>query len=189
MRVQDASSAAGRACREAKDVLVFLERLEEPSLLAKLGDEFMPAGLFLEMQLIMSLLEPEESSNFEVLFKLNDADNQGGLQRRKRMATSVQLMRTKFGCANLSGASLNDEKFVQDIFTILYRPLQVVPLLCIEITESVALHDLEHTSRFIDRLQALGAKVALDDFGEGYTSFTYIKSLSADALKIDGAFI
>ena len=38
-------------------------------------------------------------------------------------------------------------------------------------------------------LARLGAKVALDDFGAGYTSFTYLKELSADALKIDGAFI
>jgi EAL domain-containing protein (putative c-di-GMP-specific phosphodiesterase class I) len=165
------------------------------------------------MQPIMSLREPEESLNFEVLLRLRDADNRvvpatkviaaaeenGNIGEIDRWVMSTvldwltkhhsQLTRTKFVCVNLSGASLNDEKFVQDIFTILHRHLPVVPLLCIEITESVALRDLEHTSRFIDRLQALGAKVALDDFGAGYTSFTYLKSLSADALKIDGAFI
>ncbi|WP_395825164.1 putative bifunctional diguanylate cyclase/phosphodiesterase [Collimonas sp.] len=225
MRVQDAISAADRACREAKkaheehivvchkNAPVFLERLEELSLIEKLGGEFLPAGLFVEMQPIMSLREPEESLNFEVLLRLRDADNRvvpatkviaaaeenGNIGEIDRWVMSTvldwltkhhsQLTRTKFVCVNLSGASLNDEKFVQDIFTILHRHLPVVPLLCIEITESVALRDLEHTSRFIDRLQALGAKVALDDFGAGYTSFTYLKSLSADALKIDGAFI
>jgi len=101
----------------------------------------------------------------------------------------AQLTCTKFGYVNLSGTSLNDEKSVQSIFTILHRHLQVVPLLCIEITESVALHDLEHTNRFIYRLQALGPKVALDDFGAGYISFIYLKSLSTDALKIDDVFI
>ncbi|AMP00456.1 diguanylate cyclase domain protein [Collimonas arenae] len=225
MRVQDAISAADRACREAKkahdehvvvyhkNAPVFLERLEELSLIEKLGGEFLPAGLFVEMQPIMSLREPEESLNFEVLLRLRDADNRvvpatkvvaaaeenGNIGAIDRWVMSTvldwlaknqsQLTRTKFVCVNLSGASLNDEKFVQDIFTILHRHPQVVPLLCIEITESVALHDLEHTGRFIDRLQSLGAKVALDDFGAGYTSFTYLKSLSADALKIDGAFI
>ncbi|HWW07627.1 putative bifunctional diguanylate cyclase/phosphodiesterase [Collimonas sp.] len=225
MRVQDAISAADRACREAKkahdehivvyqrNAPVFRERMEELSLIEKLGGEFLPAGLFVEMQPIMSLREPEASLNFEVLLRLLDADNKvvpatkviaaaeenGNIAAIDRwVMTTVlewltqhqsQLPLTRFVCVNLSGASLNDEKFIQDIFVILGKHLQVVPMLCIEITESVALHDLEHTSRIIQRLQALGAKIALDDFGAGYTSFTYLKSLSADALKIDGAFI
>ncbi|WP_442783535.1 putative bifunctional diguanylate cyclase/phosphodiesterase [Collimonas fungivorans] len=225
MRVQDAISAADRACREAKkahnehivvypkNAPVFRERLEELSLIERLGGEFLPAGLFVEMQPIMSLREPEASLNFEVLLRLRDADNKvvpatkviaaaeenGNIAVIDRWVMSTvlewlaqhqaQLPLTKFVCVNLSGASLNDEKFIQDIFVILARHPQVVPMLCIEITESVALHDLEHTSRIIQRLQALGAKIALDDFGAGYTSFTYLKSLSADALKIDGAFI
>ena len=225
MRVQDAISAADRACREAKkahnehivvyhkNAPVFRERLEELSLIERLGGEFLPSGLFVEMQPIMSLRHPEDSLNFEVLLRLRDADNKvvpatrviaaaeenGSIAVIDRwvMATvlewldqhQAQLPRTKFVCVNLSGASLNDEKFIQDLFLILEKHLRVVPLLCIEVTESVALHDLDHTSRIIERLQALGAKVALDDFGAGYTSFTYLKSLSADALKIDGAFI
>lgn len=225
MRVQDAISAADRACREAKkahnehivvyhkNAPVFRERLEELSLIERLGGEFLPSGLFVEMQPIMSLQNPEESLNFEVLLRLRDADNKvvpatrviaaaeenGSIAVIDRwvMATvlewldqhQAQLPLTKFVCVNLSGASLNDEKFIQDLFVILEQHLSVVPLLCIEVTESVALHDLDHTSRIIERLQALGAKVALDDFGAGYTSFTYLKSLSADALKIDGAFI
>jgi EAL domain-containing protein (putative c-di-GMP-specific phosphodiesterase class I) len=62
-------------------------------------------------------------------------------------------------------------------------------LLCLEVTESVALHDLQNTGRFIDRAKSLGAKIALDDFGAGYSSFSYLRDLPADALKIDGAFI
>jgi EAL domain-containing protein (putative c-di-GMP-specific phosphodiesterase class I) len=64
-----------------------------------------------------------------------------------------------------------------------------VDKLCIEITESVALHDLENTRRFIDKVRDFGAKVALDDFGAGYTSFSYLKELRADTLKIDGNFV
>jgi EAL domain-containing protein (putative c-di-GMP-specific phosphodiesterase class I) len=56
-------------------------------------------------------------------------------------------------------------------------------------TESVALHDLQNTGRFIDRAKSLGAKIALDDFGAGYSSFSYLRDLPADALKIDGAFV
>jgi EAL domain-containing protein (putative c-di-GMP-specific phosphodiesterase class I) len=61
--------------------------------------------------------------------------------------------------------------------------------LCIGITESVALHDLDNTRRFIDQIRNFDVKVALNDFGAGYTSFSYLKELPADVLKIDGNFI
>jgi EAL domain-containing protein (putative c-di-GMP-specific phosphodiesterase class I) len=99
------------------------------------------------------------------------------------------LDRTQFTCMNLSGASLNDERFIQDAFSMLAQHGRAVGKLCIEITESVALHDLDNTRRFIDKVRDYGAKVALDDFGAGYTSFSYLKELRADTLKIDGSFI
>jgi EAL domain-containing protein (putative c-di-GMP-specific phosphodiesterase class I) len=100
-----------------------------------------------------------------------------------------RLEKTRFVCVNLSGGSLNDEKFVQDAFSMLAQHGRAVERLCIEITESVALHDLENTKRFIHRVRDFGAKLALDDFGAGYTSFSYLKELPADAVKIDGSFI
>jgi len=96
---------------------------------------------------------------------------------------------TQFVCMNLSGASLNDEKFIQDAFTILGQNVLNASRLCIEITEGVALHDLDNTRRFIDRVRNFGCKVALDDFGAGYTSFSYLKKLPADLLKIDGSLV
>ena len=100
-----------------------------------------------------------------------------------------RLGRTRFVCMNLSGASLNDERFIQDAFAMLAQHERAVGKLCIEITESVALHDLENTRRFINKVREFGAKVALDDFGAGYTSFNYLKELPADTLKIDGSFV
>jgi EAL domain-containing protein (putative c-di-GMP-specific phosphodiesterase class I) len=99
------------------------------------------------------------------------------------------LSKTRFVCVNLSGGSLNDEQFMEDIFALFARYRPIVRYLCLEITESVALHDLENTQRFIARVHDMGGKIALDDFGAGYTSFKYLKDLSADALKIDGEFI
>jgi EAL domain-containing protein (putative c-di-GMP-specific phosphodiesterase class I) len=101
----------------------------------------------------------------------------------------ARLQNTQFVCMNLSGASWNDEEFMQEVFDLLRRNSHVVSFLCIEITESVALHDLRNTRRFIDKVRSFGAKVALDDFGAGYTSFSYLKELPADLLKIDGSFV
>jgi EAL domain-containing protein (putative c-di-GMP-specific phosphodiesterase class I) len=99
------------------------------------------------------------------------------------------LKNTRFVCLNLSGGSLNDERFIQDAFSMLSQYGRTVERLCIEITESVALHDLDNTKRFIDKVRSFGAKIALDDFGAGYTSFSYLKELPADTVKIDGAFV
>jgi EAL domain-containing protein (putative c-di-GMP-specific phosphodiesterase class I) len=101
----------------------------------------------------------------------------------------TSLSTTCFVCVNLSGGSLNDEHFLDELFALFTRYEDVVHYLCIEITESVALHDLEHTERFIARVHDMGAKIAIDDFGAGQTSLRYLKKLSADALKIDGEFV
>ncbi len=90
---------------------------------------------------------------------------------------------------NLSGGSLNDEHFLDELFALFSQYKDIVHYLCIEITESVALHDLEHTERFIGRVHDMGAKIAIDDFGAGQTSLRYLKKLSVDALKIDGEFV
>ena len=58
----------------------------------------------------------------------------------------------------------------------------------LEVTESLAAQD-ESVQATLQELKALGLTLALDDFGAGYTSFKYLKDLSADALKIDGEFI
>lgn len=172
-----------------------------------------PEGLYLEMQPIMSLQHPMDSLNFEVLLRMRDAH--GEIIPTPRLITAAEyagrmgvidrwvlsqslswlrahqsdLSNTRFVCLNLSGASLNDERFVQEVSRLLEAYPEVAPSICLEITESIALHDLENTRRFIDRVRALGAKVALDDFGAGYTSFSYLKDLPADLLKIDGSFI
>lgn len=65
----------------------------------------------------------------------------------------------------------------------------VASRMIVEITEAAAMQDLEETKRFISKVRSLGAKVALDDFGAGYTSFHDLKSLDLDIIKIDGSFI
>jgi diguanylate cyclase (GGDEF)-like protein len=177
------------------------------------GGNDLPPGLFLMMQPIMSLAAPAGSLNFEVLLRMRAPDgtivspdkiiaaaeetgkvaslDKWVLRTTLEWLTSHQasLPNTKFVCVNVDGGSLNDERFTQEIFALFARFRPVLPYLCIEITESVALHDLANTQRFIARVHEMGSTVALDDFGAGYTSFRYLKCLSADALKIDGEFV
>lgn len=196
-----------------RNARAFHEREAELNLVAKLQGPNATDGLFLEMQPIMSLKTPHDSLNFEVLLRMRGPDGSvlpagpliGAAEKCGRagvidrwvlsstlawIAENVQkLPHTRFVCMNLSGASLNDERFVQDTLEILARHVHVASRLCMEITESVALHDLDNTRRFIDQVRNFGVKVALDDFGAGYTSFSYLKELPADVLKIDGNFI
>jgi EAL domain-containing protein (putative c-di-GMP-specific phosphodiesterase class I) len=196
-----------------RNAAAFHEREAELNLVERLSGPNATEGMFLEMQPIMSLTAPQDSLNFEVLLRMREPDGRvvpagpvigaaeksgrAGVIDRWVLATTLQwisdhqaqLNNTRFVCMNLSGASLNDERFVQDTFEILSRYAHVAGRICIEITESVALHDLDNTRRFIDQVRAFGAKVALDDFGAGYTSFSYLKELPADVLKIDGNFI
>lgn len=90
---------------------------------------------------------------------------------------------------NLSGASIEDESLADLILQLLQEHAINPQRVCFEITETVAVRNLMQVTRFIERLRAVGCRVALDDFGAGMSSFGYLKSLPVDIIKIDGTFI
>jgi EAL domain-containing protein (putative c-di-GMP-specific phosphodiesterase class I) len=65
----------------------------------------------------------------------------------------------------------------------------VAERLIVEITETTAIHDIDNARGFVRRVKDLGARIAIDDFGAGYTSFRNLRQLGVDMIKIDGAFV
>ncbi|MCP3850355.1 MAG: EAL domain-containing protein [Gammaproteobacteria bacterium] len=90
---------------------------------------------------------------------------------------------------NLSGQSVTDKLFrvfIQEQFSIFdIEPSNI----CFEITETAAMHNLDIAKEFIHDLKALGCQFSLDDFGSGHASYSQLKHLSVDYLKIDGSLV
>jgi diguanylate cyclase (GGDEF)-like protein len=90
---------------------------------------------------------------------------------------------------NVSGMTASDRPTLEAFVAYLEAHTDVVPRLIVELTETAALIDIEESMRFVSRVRALGAKVAIDDFGAGYTSFRNLQALKVDMVKIDGSFV
>lgn len=90
---------------------------------------------------------------------------------------------------NLSGRSVGDPAIEATLEEALRRHRVDPGAVILEITETAAVADLESARRFAERVRALGARFALDDFGAGYGSFAYLKHLPFDYIKIDGEFV
>jgi diguanylate cyclase (GGDEF)-like protein/PAS domain S-box-containing protein len=164
-------------------------------------------------QRIEALGEGSTGLHAEVLIRLLDSDDSlippGAFlpaAERFHMATRIDLWVLKRAvrqilampdvntldtlCINLSGQSVGDRAFHRHAIAALTEAGSAVcRRICLEITETTAVTNMADAAIFIEQVRALGARVALDDFGAGASSFGYLKTLKVDLLKIDGSFI
>lgn len=89
---------------------------------------------------------------------------------------------------NLSGQTLGDEEFLEYVVDLLDHTGVEPGKICFEVSESAIMNNLDHARRFINVLHGIGCRFALDDFGSGIGSFSQLRRLSIDYLKVDGSF-
>lgn len=209
------AKARGRNCvvRLSDQDETLRRHLEELKVVADLQQRVPTDRYFLEFQPIVALQGAMSSMCYEVLIRMRGEKGEtippgkfiGAAERNGLMSqidrwvlrSTLEWLdqhpehrnRLSFATINISGSSLNDSRFVDDAFAMIAEHPLAMPKLCFEITESVALNDLGSTRRFVDRVRMYGSKLALDDFGAGYTSFNYLKEIPADFIKIDGSFV
>ena len=90
---------------------------------------------------------------------------------------------------NVSGMTAVDPVWLRRLEERLQDRLDIASRLIVEITETVALDDINESSRFVSSLTKFGCRVALDDFGAGFTSFRHLRALNVALVKIDGSFV
>jgi diguanylate cyclase (GGDEF)-like protein len=105
---------------------------------------------------------------------------------------ALAAIRTRNGGSysiNLSGVTLADHSFLPYLRDQLQRTGVSPSALCFEVTETSAIANLDDAVCFIEAMRAMGCRFALDDFGVGMSSLTYLKRLPVDYVKIDGSFV
>ena len=90
---------------------------------------------------------------------------------------------------NVSGTTAQDQSWLQSFINYVRENREVAERMTVELTETAALHGFEENSRFVTRLRDMGCRVAIDDFGAGFTSFRNLHNLHVDMVKIDGDYV
>lgn len=189
------------------------QRRCEIKSLHELKDAIELSRLKLYFQPIVSLQGDSRGQRYEVLVRMVDRD--GAIVRpdkflptaeKYRMTTQLDewvttnvidrlsanpthMKRLALCSINLSGCSLTDDGFCDQLVSRLDHSAIPASKICFEITETAAITNLNKAVAFIERVRGLGCKFALDDFGTGFCSFAYLRDLPVDFVKVDGTFV
>jgi diguanylate cyclase (GGDEF)-like protein len=191
-----------------------IRRYTDLTLLSTVRSALLDQRFRLEAQTIVPLNGAPETPKFELLLRMNDesgvsvppekflsaaeryqlapAIDRWVLRRVIEMlqphAAQLHAMQACFA-VNISGQSLGDADFAVFMDTTLRDSGLPRGLLSFEVTETAAVANIVRAESLIRRLRELGSDVALDDFGRGLSSLTYLKTLPVTHLKIDGSFV
>jgi diguanylate cyclase (GGDEF)-like protein len=89
---------------------------------------------------------------------------------------------------NVSATTATDPRWYNQILEMIAANAEISNRLTVEITETAALSDIQSTRQFVEKLRNAGCRVAIDDFGAGYTSFRNLRDLPVNMIKLDGSF-
>ncbi|MFK2823404.1 EAL domain-containing protein [Arcobacter sp. YIC-310] len=104
---------------------------------------------------------------------------------------SIEFIENKNKCVsiNLSYQDINDNNTLEFIYKTLYEKKDIASFITFEILESDEIDNYAHLYTFIEKIKSYGCKLAIDDFGSGYSNFTQLFNLKPDIVKIDGSLI
>jgi diguanylate cyclase (GGDEF)-like protein len=191
-----------------------IQRMDDLSLVGSIQSAIEGGRLVLFAQPIVSVNNDDSFSYHEVLVRMQDSQGNtiepaeflGAAKRYQLMqeldrwvvGRSFEILRDNptnpegkplHFAVNLSGQSLGNEQFLEFVRAELTRTGVAPERIGFEITETVAVKNLQKAQEFIHELKQMGCKFSLDDFGTGLSSFAYLKLFPVDKLKVDGSFI
>lgn len=191
-----------------------VRRHEDATILGSLRDALAHDRFRMDAQPIVHMGDPTQPRRFELLLRMIDGagkritpDKFLSAAERYQLATDIDRWVVQYAlevlssaapalqrldahfAINISGQSLCDQDFTRFLEQRLREYALPPQLLSFEITETAAVANIVQTEQLIRRLQALGHAIALDDFGRGLSSLTYLKSLPVTHLKIDGGLV
>jgi len=191
-----------------------IRRHEDVILLGNVRDALANDRFRLDAQPIIDFARPGKPRRFELLLRMIDPNGESiapdkflSAAERYQLAPAIDRWVLQFVleilsssadklsqlgahfCVNISGQSIGDEHFPAYIEEKLNEYALPPSLISFELTETAAVTNIVRAEMLMRRLRDMGHEIALDDFGRGLSSLTYLQSLPASYLKIDGALV